>query len=153
MLCLAVEKWWKSLCVYVCMYRRRTLQISEGVEHVGSIRWELAATLLLVWILCYFCIWKGVKWTGKVSAVTRFDLFLGTAESSKSQAIMRRQRGGITPRILNLWHWTEVRSQLRTAVTLFTPGKAPRIPFRRTLDTPHNSFENCTSRQLEDFCP
>ncbi|XP_018565623.1 sodium- and chloride-dependent GABA transporter 1 [Anoplophora glabripennis] len=47
-------------------WERRALQISEGIEHVGSIRWELAGTLLLVWIICYFCIWKGVKWTGKV---------------------------------------------------------------------------------------
>lgn len=48
-------------------FRRRALMISPGVDYVGSIRWELAGTLLLVWILCYFCIWKGVKWTGKVS--------------------------------------------------------------------------------------
>ncbi|KAG8281912.1 sodium- and chloride-dependent GABA transporter 1 [Homalodisca vitripennis] len=60
-------------------WERRVLQISEGVQHVGSIRWELAGTLLLVWVMCYFCIWKGVKWTGKVVYFTAlFPYFLLT---------------------------------------------------------------------------
>lgn len=45
--------------------RRRALQISSGIDEIGNVRWELAGTLLLVWIICYFCIWKGVRWTGK----------------------------------------------------------------------------------------
>jgi solute carrier family 6 GABA transporter-like protein 1 len=47
-------------------FRKRVLNISTGIDDLGEIRWELAGTLLIVWIMVYFCIWKGVKWTGKV---------------------------------------------------------------------------------------
>ncbi|XP_072026115.1 sodium- and chloride-dependent GABA transporter 1-like [Amphiura filiformis] len=47
-------------------WKNYVLQQSDGIEEVGNVRWELALTLLFVWIVCYFCIWKGVKWTGKV---------------------------------------------------------------------------------------
>ncbi|XP_053890929.1 sodium- and chloride-dependent GABA transporter 2 isoform X2 [Malaclemys terrapin pileata] len=47
-------------------WERRVLKISAGIQHLGSLRWELALCLLLAWVICYFCIWKGVKSTGKV---------------------------------------------------------------------------------------
>ncbi|XP_056463377.1 sodium- and chloride-dependent GABA transporter 2-like [Gadus chalcogrammus] len=47
-------------------WERRVLKISGGIEEIGSLRWELVLCLILAWVLCYFCVWKGVKSTGKV---------------------------------------------------------------------------------------
>uniref|UniRef100_A0AAQ4Q213 Transporter n=1 Tax=Gasterosteus aculeatus aculeatus TaxID=481459 RepID=A0AAQ4Q213_GASAC len=47
-------------------WERRVLGISQGIDEIGSLRWELALCLLLAWVLCYFCVWKGVRSTGKV---------------------------------------------------------------------------------------
>ncbi|XP_029286970.1 sodium- and chloride-dependent GABA transporter 2-like [Cottoperca gobio] len=47
-------------------WERRVLNISGNIHELGSIQWELALCLLLSWIICYFCVWKGVKSTGKV---------------------------------------------------------------------------------------
>ncbi|XP_035241072.1 sodium- and chloride-dependent GABA transporter 2-like isoform X1 [Anguilla anguilla] len=47
-------------------WERRVLAISGGIEEVGSVRWEVLLCLIIMWVICYFCIWKGVKSTGKV---------------------------------------------------------------------------------------
>lgn len=47
-------------------FKSKVLQISDGIDQVGGIVWELAVSLLAMWIVSYFCIWKGVKWTGKI---------------------------------------------------------------------------------------
>ena len=46
-------------------WEHRILQISKGIENVGGLQWELAACLAVVWIICFFCIWKGIKSTGR----------------------------------------------------------------------------------------
>ncbi|XP_069100862.1 sodium- and chloride-dependent GABA transporter 1-like [Argopecten irradians] len=47
-------------------WERHVLEVSNGIDEPGSVRWQLALCLLLAWVLCYFCIWKGISWTGKV---------------------------------------------------------------------------------------
>ncbi|KAI1724985.1 sodium:neurotransmitter symporter family domain-containing protein [Ditylenchus destructor] len=48
----------------------RVLGISTGVDVPGALRYDLAIYLLICWIICYLCIFKGVKWTGKVVYLT-----------------------------------------------------------------------------------
>ncbi|XP_071768766.1 sodium- and chloride-dependent GABA transporter 2 [Centroberyx gerrardi] len=47
-------------------WERRVLNVTGSVHELGSMRWELALCLLLSWVICYFCVWRGVKSTGKV---------------------------------------------------------------------------------------
>lgn len=56
---------------YLC--RNKVLNISSGLDDAGPINWELMLCLMAVWVLVYFCVWKGVKSTGKVthSNITR----------------------------------------------------------------------------------
>lgn len=42
------------------------LQLPDDMEDLGSIRVELLVALIVAWILVYFCLWKGIKSSGKV---------------------------------------------------------------------------------------
>ncbi|XP_039250634.1 sodium- and chloride-dependent creatine transporter 1-like [Styela clava] len=47
-------------------WEREVLQITSGITEPGDIRWQLVLCLLLAWTVCYICICKGVRSTGKV---------------------------------------------------------------------------------------
>ena len=47
-------------------YRHNVLQLSSGIDEPGSMNWKLALSLLVAWIMVYFCIWKGIRTTGKL---------------------------------------------------------------------------------------
>uniref|UniRef100_A0A8C9G1A2 Transporter n=1 Tax=Pavo cristatus TaxID=9049 RepID=A0A8C9G1A2_PAVCR len=53
-------------------YTRQVLQVhrSHGLDDLGGISWQLTLCLLLIFIIVYFSIWKGVKTSGKVVWVT-----------------------------------------------------------------------------------
>ncbi|XP_012940461.1 sodium- and chloride-dependent glycine transporter 1 [Aplysia californica] len=47
-------------------YWKYVLDFSPGIEHFGQPKWDLVLCLLLAWIICFFCLIKGIKTTGKV---------------------------------------------------------------------------------------
>ncbi|KAF0305155.1 Sodium-dependent serotonin transporter [Amphibalanus amphitrite] len=46
------------------------VQHAKGIDDLGAVKWPLALSLLAVFFLVYFSLWKGVKSTGKVVWIT-----------------------------------------------------------------------------------
>lgn len=57
-----IEEYWEN----------RVLQISDNMtfDTLTDINWPLYITVIAAWIVCYFCVWKGLGWTSKVVMFT-----------------------------------------------------------------------------------
>ncbi|CAL1531804.1 unnamed protein product [Lymnaea stagnalis] len=47
-------------------WEESVLGFSDGIQNFGQPKWDLVLCLLLAWIICFFCLIKGIKSTGKV---------------------------------------------------------------------------------------
>jgi solute carrier family 6 (neurotransmitter transporter, taurine) member 6 len=66
-MCIALPSFTLIFCFVL---RNKILQISQGIEYPGGMRWELVACLICAWILVYFALWKSIKSSGKVRTKT-----------------------------------------------------------------------------------
>ena len=46
------------------------IHLSDGFGDPAGLNWPMVGCLALAWVIIYFCIWKGVKSTGKVMTVS-----------------------------------------------------------------------------------
>ncbi|XP_061654421.1 sodium- and chloride-dependent GABA transporter 2-like isoform X1 [Phyllopteryx taeniolatus] len=51
-------------------WEREVLHLPDSLDNLGPISWKLALCLAIVWLVCYFCVWKGIKSSGKVVYLT-----------------------------------------------------------------------------------
>ncbi|XP_020296597.1 sodium-dependent dopamine transporter, partial [Pseudomyrmex gracilis] len=49
-------------------FNRAILELheSKGLHDLGTIKWDIALCLLVVYLICYFSLWKGISTSGKV---------------------------------------------------------------------------------------
>ena len=51
-------------------WEKKILQISDGIDNPNGLQWELVLCLLIAWIATFFCIWRGIRSTGKSAYFT-----------------------------------------------------------------------------------
>ncbi|KAL5011348.1 hypothetical protein ScPMuIL_009899 [Solemya velum] len=51
-------------------WENKVLAISDGIDQMGPVKWDICLCLLFAWIVVYLCICKGIKSSGKVMYVT-----------------------------------------------------------------------------------
>lgn len=51
--------------------RNKVLRLSGDLSEPGEMNWQMILCLVTTWVVVYFCIWKGVKSTGKVMLAGR----------------------------------------------------------------------------------
>ncbi|CAG5131873.1 unnamed protein product, partial [Candidula unifasciata] len=51
-------------------WERNVLEMTDGIENFGTVRWPLFGCLLLAWVIVFMCLFKGIKSSGRVVYVT-----------------------------------------------------------------------------------
>ncbi|VDI22541.1 solute carrier family 6 (neurotransmitter transporter, GABA) member 6/8/11/12/13 [Mytilus galloprovincialis] len=73
---MCYSEFWDKKSYETKIFRRRVLQITDGIDKPGGLVWETVLCLLFVWTMVYFCVWRGIKWSGKVVYFTALFPYL-----------------------------------------------------------------------------
>ena len=57
-------------------YRFNVLELTDGIENLGGIRWQLFVCFVVAWLIIFLSLCKGVKSLGKVIYVTATLFYL-----------------------------------------------------------------------------
>nr|VZI10603.1 unnamed protein product [Spirometra erinaceieuropaei] len=128
-------------------WERRVLGLSESIEDLGNLRWDLSLCLLLAWIIIFLCIFRGLKATSQVTYFTALSpyvlliILLGRAVSLPGATT------GLTYFISPNWTrlgsytvWSDAGTQIFFSYAISIRSLPALGSFN---DFHHNSFRDC----------
>lgn len=103
----------------------KVLQITSGIDEVGSLNWSLVFCLFIAWVLVYFCIWRGIKTSGKVVYVTATLPYVILMVFFIRSVTLPGSASGILYYVTPQWHrlgdpkvWVDAASQILYSLTI-----------------------------------
>ncbi|XP_064621443.1 sodium- and chloride-dependent glycine transporter 1-like [Lineus longissimus] len=100
-------------------WQYNVLELSDGINTLGGLRWQLVVCHISGWLILFFCLFKGIKSTGKVVYVTATVPYLFLTALLIRGCMMPGALDGIkyyiTPdfsKLLNLRIWAEACLQI-----------------------------------------
>uniref|UniRef100_H2ZDJ2 Transporter n=1 Tax=Ciona savignyi TaxID=51511 RepID=H2ZDJ2_CIOSA len=100
-------------------YRTKVLRLTDSIDNIGGIQWELMGLLVLAWIIVFVCLFKGVKWSGKVVYFTAtfpyVVLFILLIRGSMEEGAINGIHYYLTPNITKLQDvkvWSDAAVQI-----------------------------------------
>lgn len=68
----------------VLFYRRHVLEITDGFESPGGVKWDITLCNLLAWTIIFIVLSKGIKTLGKVRYAEEERIFLKSWQGDKT---------------------------------------------------------------------
>uniref|UniRef100_H2ZDJ1 Transporter n=1 Tax=Ciona savignyi TaxID=51511 RepID=H2ZDJ1_CIOSA len=100
-------------------FTTKVLRLTDSIDNIGGIQWELMGLLVLAWIIVFVCLFKGVKWSGKVVYFTAtfpyVVLFILLIRGSMEEGAINGIHYYLTPNITKLQDvkvWSDAAVQI-----------------------------------------
>ena len=120
------------------------LKQSSGIEEFGEPKWDLVLCLMFAWIICFLCLIKGIKSTGKVWHVYEIKRFL--------QIIWLRRKinmSDINRKLLGLFIWDFYFSYMYIVLATLIVHFGRSCVFFRTVNSLLITFHFCLFCHLQ----
>ncbi|XP_058962915.2 sodium- and chloride-dependent GABA transporter 1-like [Pocillopora verrucosa] len=132
------------------------LDMSEGINEPGHMNLKLVACLFVAWVLVYFCIWKGIRTTGKVVYVTAtlpyvflIILFIRALTLPGSSSGMVYYVTPVWSRLADPKVWIDAASQILYSLTI---GFGVLIGFASYNKKENNVYKDALVISLVNCC-